>query len=307
MSTRGLLPLARHSAWLLSAEGAAVHVATGTAVIADVHLGYEWARGARGDSLPPHSLAETLAKLDILLGRIEIRRVVVAGDLVETPRPCVRTARDVRALVAWLGTREIEPIFLRGNHDPPRRPPLPLSLELDGWTILHGDRDMPDGPTLFGHHHPALRDGRPGRALLPRRDRVRSPCPRSPSTPPDWISRRRPCRTRSVASRFVASRDWAASFSTSGRSRTSRGDSCRACEAHQLANRRRGMWHTPYRDGGRTWPARSASRHSSARGFRGGSSCPRAAWRRRVPDRVGLARRRPRTCPPRRAPRPVPP
>jgi uncharacterized protein len=144
---------------MLTSEGAAVHVATKTAVIADVHLGYEWARASRGDSLPPHSLAETVAKLEILLNRIEIRRLIVAGDLVETPRPCVRTARDVRALVAWLGTRGVEPIFLRGNHDPPRRPPLPSSLELDGWTILHGDRDMPDGPSLFGHHHPALKAG----------------------------------------------------------------------------------------------------------------------------------------------------
>jgi len=145
------------SPWTFTPEGAAVHLAERTAVIADVHLGYEWARASGGDSIPPHSLAETLAKLDRLLTRAPITRLIVAGDLVETPKPCPRTARDVRALVAWLRDRGVEPVFLKGNHDPARRPPLPLSIEVDSWTILHGDRTLPEGPCIFGHHHPALK------------------------------------------------------------------------------------------------------------------------------------------------------
>ena len=145
------------SPWTLTSEGAAIHAAERTAVIADVHLGYEWARASGGDSIPPHSLAETLAKLDLLLSRASIARLIVAGDLVETPKPCPRTSRDVRALVAWLRERAIEPVFLMGNHDPPRRPALLASIEVDGWTILHGDRPLPEGPCLFGHHHPALK------------------------------------------------------------------------------------------------------------------------------------------------------
>jgi metallophosphoesterase superfamily enzyme len=50
--------------WKLAPEGAAVHEAERVAVIADVHLGYEWARGSGGDCLPAHSLAETRAKLE---------------------------------------------------------------------------------------------------------------------------------------------------------------------------------------------------------------------------------------------------
>ncbi|MFO0908802.1 MAG: hypothetical protein U0794_10665 [Isosphaeraceae bacterium] len=38
--------------WRLDADGGALHDATGTAVIADVHLGYEWARGHSGDVVP---------------------------------------------------------------------------------------------------------------------------------------------------------------------------------------------------------------------------------------------------------------
>ena len=153
----GVVAVTPRSPWLLAAEGAAVHSPSETAVIADVHLGYEWARASGGDSLPPHSLAETLAKLDSLFNRVQVARLIVAGDLVETPKPCARTARDVRSLVGWLKERGVEPLFLRGNHDPSRMPPLPSSSVLDGWTILHGDRGLPEGPCIFGHHHPALK------------------------------------------------------------------------------------------------------------------------------------------------------
>jgi hypothetical protein len=60
--------------WQLTPEGAAVHPVERVAVIADVHLGYEWARGAGGDCIPAHSLAETLAKLASLFSRLEVNR-----------------------------------------------------------------------------------------------------------------------------------------------------------------------------------------------------------------------------------------
>src|SRR5215212_10658624 len=88
--------------WCLAPEGAAVHPGERLAVIADVHLGYEWARARGGDVIPAHSLAETLAKLTTLLARVRVERLVVAGDLVESPRPCPQTARDVARLRAWL-------------------------------------------------------------------------------------------------------------------------------------------------------------------------------------------------------------
>src|SRR4051812_36814223 len=66
--------------WTLMPEGAAVHFAERIAVIADVHLGYEWARAAGGDCLPAHSLAETLCKLAALLDRGPVDHLIVAGD-----------------------------------------------------------------------------------------------------------------------------------------------------------------------------------------------------------------------------------
>src|SRR5262249_16686482 len=103
--------------WELTPEGAAVHRGERTAVIADVHLGYEWARGAAGDCVPAHSLGETLGRLERVLSRAAIARLIVAGDLVESPRPCRRTAADVRRLRDWLEERGVSLMALEGNHD----------------------------------------------------------------------------------------------------------------------------------------------------------------------------------------------
>ena len=54
-------PIASLDCWQLTPEGAVIHPGERTAVIADLHLGYEWARGAAGDCVPAHSLDETLA------------------------------------------------------------------------------------------------------------------------------------------------------------------------------------------------------------------------------------------------------
>lgn len=143
--------------WRLTPEGAAVHPVERVAVIADVHLGYEWARGAGGDCLPAHSLAETLAKLEGLLGRLPIGRLVVAGDLVESPKPCRRTASDLRSLLEWLSDRGIELIPVLGNHDPQGSKAPPSTFDVAGWTIAHGHQPIKAQKSISGHHHPVLR------------------------------------------------------------------------------------------------------------------------------------------------------
>jgi putative SbcD/Mre11-related phosphoesterase len=145
--------------WQLAPEGAAVHPGERLAVVADVHLGYEWARGVGGDSVPAHSLAETLTRLSSLLARAAIERLVVAGDLVESPRPCRQTEADVTSLTSWLSARGVTLIGLAGNHDPRRVPPLPDCLEVGGWTIAHGHRPIAAARRIVGHGHPVLRAG----------------------------------------------------------------------------------------------------------------------------------------------------
>jgi putative SbcD/Mre11-related phosphoesterase len=144
--------------WQLAPECAAVHAAERIAVIADVHLGYEWARGASGDCVPAHSLAETLHRLSTLVERCAIDRLVVAGDLVESPAPCARTDADVARLRGWLSARGIALVPLAGNHDRAAAE-VRTTLEVAGWTIGHGHRKIAAARTISGHHHPILRAG----------------------------------------------------------------------------------------------------------------------------------------------------
>jgi metallophosphoesterase superfamily enzyme len=127
--------------------------------VSDVHLGYEWARGAGGDSIPAHSLAETLARLSGILACAAIERLVVAGDLVESTRACRRTDAEVADFTSWLAARGVTVIRLAGNHDPPCLPPLPQLLEVDGWTISHGHLPIAAGRHIVGHGHPVIRCG----------------------------------------------------------------------------------------------------------------------------------------------------
>ncbi len=163
--------LFRWGSWQLAPEGAAIHREERTAVIADVHLGYEWARGSAGDCVPAHSLSETLIGLDRLLARAPIARLVVAGDLVESPRFCSRTAADVRRLRDWLDSLGVSLTILEGNHD--RSLSLPTTCTVNGWTIGHGHRPLPGDRTISGHLHPVVRvAGNGARCFLAGPDRI---------------------------------------------------------------------------------------------------------------------------------------
>jgi putative SbcD/Mre11-related phosphoesterase len=194
--------------WLFTPEGAAIHRGERTAVVADVHLGYEWARGAAGDCVPSHSLDETVARLAAVLARGAIARLVVAGDLVESARPCHRTAADVRSLKGWLESRGVTLLALEGNHDRGLRhrtlplneagaSRLPADCNVDGWTIAHGHRPIVGERTVSGHYHPMLRAeglaapcflAGPGRIVLPAFSTNAAGCDvLSGPIPPEWL------------------------------------------------------------------------------------------------------------------------
>jgi metallophosphoesterase superfamily enzyme len=145
--------------WLLTVERAAVHLPTATAVIADPHLGYDHARRQAGEAVPALSLDDTLATLSCLLASAPVRRLVIAGDLVENQAG----APVVAELGRWLLDHGVQLLGVPGNHD---RGLLPADLDLplhpDGvhvgrWRIVHGDRRLPGGPLVLGHFHPCLR------------------------------------------------------------------------------------------------------------------------------------------------------
>src|SRR6516225_9381522 len=142
--------------WLLTPERAALHLPSATAVVADLHLAYGQARQRQGEAVPDSPLDPQLAPLAEVLGRHGVRRLVVAGDLLEDGR-CSETAADFRR---WLERAGVDLVaVVPGNHDRDLAG-LPLSAEgvwLGGWRVVHGDGPLPDGPLVYGHEHPWVR------------------------------------------------------------------------------------------------------------------------------------------------------
>jgi putative SbcD/Mre11-related phosphoesterase len=202
--------------WLLTPEGAAIHAAEQTAVVADVHLGYEWARGAAGDCVVAHSLDETLERLSRLLERARVSRLIVAGDLIESSRPCRQTEDDVRRLREWLAARGSDLLVLEGNHDEPRERSsgftarsaarLPQTCTVAGWMVGHGHRLLCASRTISGHHHPVLRyEGAAAPCFMVGPDRIVLPAFSSNAAGCDVVSAAVPKAWRNPPLRVIAS------------------------------------------------------------------------------------------------------
>jgi len=158
--------------WLLTAERVALHLPSNTAVVADLHLGYDEARRLAGEAVPVRSLEELLRPLADVLARHQSRRLVVAGDLLEDGR-CRAVLSDFHR---WLKKREMElAVLIPGNHDrgldkamdemAARNSGLLFTacFRLAEWTVIHGDGNQPDGRVVQGHEHPWFRcTGQPG-------------------------------------------------------------------------------------------------------------------------------------------------
>ena len=148
-----------HTDWLLTPERAAVHLPTATAVVADLHLGYDLARHRLGDAVPSTGLDDTTAALSPLLRSRFVRRLLIAGDAVENQSG----AELFALLMKWLASAGLEWIGLvPGNHDRSlgeidSLSCVPDGLTLGSWQICHGDRRPQGGLQMMGHFHPCLR------------------------------------------------------------------------------------------------------------------------------------------------------
>lgn len=150
--------------WLLTTWRAAVHVPTRTAVVADLHLGYDRVRRKNGEAVPVRPMRDVLRPLAEGMRESSTRRLLIAGDLFEDAR--VEREETIDELLAWIAEREIELVgVVPGNHDrglsPSDRLPLRVDIALGRWQIVHGDGERPTGPVVQGHEHPWFR-WRPG-------------------------------------------------------------------------------------------------------------------------------------------------
>jgi putative SbcD/Mre11-related phosphoesterase len=145
--------------WRLLPQRIALHEPSGTAVIADVHLGYNAVRQRLGDAIPSRGVWEELQPLAQAARTHAIARLVVAGDLFERGADG-GIARDFLACLAeW----RIELLAVTpGNHDRGIEgiAVLPIfadGFDLAGWHVAHGDKPVSSPQSVIGHWHPAVR------------------------------------------------------------------------------------------------------------------------------------------------------
>jgi putative SbcD/Mre11-related phosphoesterase len=150
--------------WLFTPERVAVHLPTATAVLADVHLGYDRARQNSGEAVPSVPLDEHLKDLEVACAYHAVRRLVIAGDLLEN----AHAFEVLTEFADWLRQSDVElTAVVPGNHDRGLSPLTGIPLYPEGysvgrWLIVHGDgRLPPHGHVVHGHFHPCLRSGPP--------------------------------------------------------------------------------------------------------------------------------------------------
>lgn len=151
-----------HKHWLLTPHRAAIHLPTQTAVIGDLHLGYDLARHQNGEAVPDAGLDEAIGSLQSLVKKHGIKRLVIAGDLIENYAG-LGAALDLKS---WLELVGIELVgIVPGTHDrvlnrlSERLPLRPDGVLVGNWRVVHGDGPLSDQPFVLGHYHPCFRWG----------------------------------------------------------------------------------------------------------------------------------------------------
>ena len=146
------------------------------AVVADLHFEKGSAYAERGQFLPPYDTAATLDKLETVLSRHAVERLICLGDsfhdrgaAARLPSATVRRLRDLTARHDW--------IWIAGNHDP--TPPEDLGGTVEAvWTegALTFRHEAAAGATagnvfgeVSGHFHPKA-------AVRVRGRRISAPC-----------------------------------------------------------------------------------------------------------------------------------
>ena len=123
------------------------HPATRTAVLADLHLGFEESLTRRGNLMPEFT-GPAFRQAWEELQRRRPAQIIVAGDIFHDAVPAESTVAQARELFSAAGnTTRI--ILLRGNHDPALpslralfpdpRIEVQTHTQLAGWCVIHGD------------------------------------------------------------------------------------------------------------------------------------------------------------------------
>jgi len=136
-----------------------------TAVISDLHIGFEGVARLDGAAFPSVQKPYLLKKLSSLFERYSPDRVIINGDMKhEFSRNLRDEWNEVSFFMEWLKERA-ELTLIRGNHDNylatiAGKHGLSLldSVEVEGLLLTHGHRALEtDKRVVIGHEHPTVR------------------------------------------------------------------------------------------------------------------------------------------------------
>ncbi|MGD1923164.1 MAG: ligase-associated DNA damage response endonuclease PdeM [Paracoccaceae bacterium] len=139
--------------------------------VADLHLGKAERLARQGGSLlPPYETAETLERLEGVLGACAPRTVILVGDSFDDLGAADALPDDIAERIARMAAGR-RWIWITGNHDPgPVDLPGPHLAEhrVEGLAFRH-IAESGGAPDVSGHYHPKAR-------LWLRGQSIRRPC-----------------------------------------------------------------------------------------------------------------------------------
>lgn len=139
-------------------------------VITDLHIGYEETLKSQGVFLPKTQFKETKEQLEKILRGVEVKKVVILGDLKhEFGKISRQEWKETKKLIDFFRSRVEKIILLKGNHDTILEPiAREKGLEIKKYWIhkktafIHGDKQYVDvldkkiKRIFMGHLHPAI-------------------------------------------------------------------------------------------------------------------------------------------------------
>ena len=147
-----------------------------TLLVADTHWGKAATMRAAAIPVPGGTTVDDLSRLSRLLDRTGARRLVLLGDVIHARQG--RAPQTLAAVAEWRSHHHtLDILMIRGNHDRGAGdPPDELNIRCCNAPVVeppfvfqHFPTESPEGYTLAGHTHPAVKLHGKGRqrATLP--------------------------------------------------------------------------------------------------------------------------------------------
>ncbi|NPA74493.1 MAG: metallophosphoesterase [Euryarchaeota archaeon] len=135
-----------------------------TAVIADLHIGYEDVMSSKGIFLPRIQKRFLIERLEVIIDKYQPRQLIINGDFKhEFSRNMRQEWDEIEEVLDFLSTR-VDVVVVRGNHDNflktilgRRGLTLYDKYTIGRYTMVHGHREHEVRPiTIIGHEHPSI-------------------------------------------------------------------------------------------------------------------------------------------------------